>query len=101
MSSKSPKCNKPSANAGVNKAIQVIESAMKRNHLSLGDVYRAASIMLDRAVEDTIMRMRAAGASIKKISRAIHMDDRRVSAIIKAATSKPCKPCKTCKKCKK
>lgn len=103
MSSKCTKCKKtsvgkkPLVNKRVQKAIQVIESAMKRNRLNLGEMYHAMTKMLDCAVEAAILRMRAAGDSIRKIARTIHMDDRRVSAIIKANAGKVCKPCKTCK----
>lgn len=79
---------KPDVNEGVKTAIHAIESVMKRKHLSLCEIYRAVGIMADCAVEKTIMEMRADGCSIRKIARRVHMDDSRVSAIIKR---NPCK----------
>ena len=87
----------------VSVAIAAINAAMRRKGLSLGDMYAAITCLVDEAVIGTILHMRAAGCSIRKIARKVHMDDRRVSNVIKEAAAKEAKakakkPCKTCKK---
>ena len=102
-------------------ATEALNSVMRRKGLGLGDMYHAINRMIDQAVNDTIMRLRAEGRSIRDIARTVHMDDSRVSQIIKTEKSKlccgnqckPCKPakkhapckdfepCKPCKPCKK
>lgn len=100
------KC-KPAKNADVEEniklAVSLINSAMKRHGLSLCDMYGAVNLMADVATKEAILRMRENGYSIRKIARQIHMDDRRVSEIIKSETAKAnCGKCghaskKTCK----
>jgi len=99
-----PKC----ANCdNVKVAIDSINMAMRRKGLSLGDMWHAVNMLVDQAVTETILRLRAAGESIRVIARTVHMDDGRVSQIIKAEKAKqqcchkPCKPCKPAKPCKK
>ncbi len=88
-------------------AINAIKAAMERCKLTLLDMHIAINILVDVHVEKTILRMRADGKSIRVIARAIHMDDKRVSDIIKAnIPGKPLKPAKPtkpscCGKCKK
>ena len=98
-------------------ATEALNSVMRRKGLGLGDLYHAINRMIDKVVNDTIMRLRAEGRSIREIARTVHMDDSRVSQIIKTEKSKlccgPCKPakkyapckkfepCKPCKSCKK
>jgi len=89
-------------------AVDAITSAMKRKKLKLFHMYRAVNILVDCAVEANILELRSKGWSIRKIARAVHMNDKRVALIIKDnaanAHKKPCdKPCdKPCKKqCKK
>ena len=82
-------------------ATEALNSVMRRKGLGLGDMYHAINRMIEQAVNDTIMRLRAEGRSIREISRTVHMDDSRVSQIIKTEKSKPCKPCKQCSPCKK
>lgn len=79
-------------------AINAIQSAMKRKGLNLTDMYRAVNVLVDCAVEQTILRMHSQGFSIRKVARAVHMDDRRVSEIIKSKPNPgPYKPCESCK----
>ena len=83
-------------------AIEAINSAMRRKGLGLGDMYEAINLMVDDAMIGTILHMRESGCSIRKIARTVHMDDRRVSNVIKDAAAKKslanaCKACKTCK----
>ena len=83
-------------------AIDAINSAMRRKGLGLGDMYTAINKMIDKAIEDTVLRLRAEGRSIKYIARTVHIDDGRVSQIIKSrqhhCCAKPCKPAKPCKR---
>ena len=83
-------------------AMEALNSVMRRKGLGLGDMYHAINRMIDQAVNDTIMRLRAEGRSIREISRTVHMDDSRVSQIIKTEKSKSCcgKQCKPCKPAK-
>ena len=81
-------------------AIDSINSAMRRKGLGLGDMYHAINKMIDDVVNDTILRLRSEGKSIREIARFVHMDDSRVSRIIKSANKcsfKPAKPFKTCR----
>jgi len=66
-------------------AVEAINSAMRRKGLGLGDMYYAINRLIDDAVADTIARMRSEGHSIKEIARTVHMDDKRVSKMVKAA----------------
>ena len=66
-------------------AVEAIRSAMRRKGLGLGDMYHAVNRLIDEAVADTIVRMRSEGRSIREIARTVHMDDKRVSKLIKAA----------------
>ena len=83
-------------------ASEAICAAMRRKGLGLGDMYIAINRMIDGAVKDTIMNLRAEGLSIRKIARTVHMDDGRVSQIIKSENAKKCcdKTCKVTYKCK-
>lgn len=80
-------------------AIRCIESAMKRNKLSLIHVHVAVNAMVKDRTVKVVLDMRSHGASIRRIAREIHMDDKRVSCIIKkyCRPSSPCKPCKPAK----
>lgn len=89
-------------------AIDAINSVMRRKGLGLGDMYHAINKMIEKVVNETIIRLRAEGKSIREIARFVHMDDSRVSKIIKTANriacglnackpNKPCKPCKPCR----
>ena len=118
--SQGPKCHNRD---NIDIAVEAINSAMRRNGLGLGDMYHALNRLIDMAVAETIARMRAEGRSIREIARTVHMDDKRVSKLIKAAqmaaditrsqiregsfagklppaktATKPCKSCKSCKK---
>ena len=84
MSTTKTNTSKCAFSAGVATAIDSIKSAMRRKGISLLDMYKAVNILTDCAVEEKIVGMRKSGFSIRKIARAIHMDDSRVSAIIKA-----------------
>lgn len=81
-------------------AIDAINSVMRRKGLGLGDMYHAINKMIEMVVNDTILRLRAEGKSIREIARFVHMDDSRVSKIVKCANKCNCKPAKTCKPCR-
>ena len=67
----------------IKKSIKLIRSMEKRNKLDFINIFRAANIIADCMTEDTILNLRRQGYSIRKIARYIHMDDKRVSAILK------------------
>ncbi len=73
----------------VDKALQCIESMMKRNKLEYRHVLAAMRIKHKRETAAVILSMRKDGASIRKIARAVHMDDKYVSAVIKEQTASP------------
>ena len=91
--------------AEVEKAKGLIYQMGKRHKLKLINVHRALCAIENALTEEAILDMRAKGMSVRAIARAIHMDDRHVSAIIKAnvgkSCKKPCKPNKPWKPCKK
>lgn len=94
--SQAPKCH---ACDNVSVAIEAINAVMRRKGIGLGDMYHAVNMLIDKAVNDVILRMRAEGRSIREIARFVHMDDSRVSRVIKEAykcehKGKPCKSCK-------
>lgn len=68
-----------------------IEAAMKRHDLSLFHVRCAVAEMIRAELVDAVLRLRAEGLSIHKIARRVHLDDRRVSKIIKEGPGY-CKP---------
>lgn len=68
----------------IKKSIKLIKSMEKRNNLDFINIFRAANIIVDCMTEETILNLRSQGNSIRKIARSIHMDDKRVSAILKA-----------------
>ena len=80
-------------------AIEALKCLMRRKGLGLGDLYHAVNRMIDFAVYETIMNLRCEGLSIRKIARMVHMDDKRVSSIIKFEFAKMCrdKKCHACK----
>lgn len=76
----SPKC----ANCdNIAVAIDAINSAMRRKGVGLGDMYHAINKMIEEVVNETILKLRAYGKSIREIARSVHMDDKRVSKIIR------------------
>lgn len=84
-------------------AINCTEYSMRRNKLSLLHMCAAIGVLEKRHLISVIREMRDAGKSIHFIARAIHMDDKRVSAILKKENIvKPSSnPCACCKKSKK
>ena len=93
-------------------AIRCIESSMKRNRLNILHIGAALDTIEKRMVVQTVLKMKAEGFTNRKIARTIHIDDKKVSAIVKDNATKPCcakpckpckpgKPCKPCKPCKK
>lgn len=82
-------------------AIRCVESSMKRNKLTLDDIMDAVKFLYKKRLVGYILSCKTRGDSIRKIARAVHMDDKRVSAILKSfapavGKSKPAKPC-TCR----
>lgn len=67
----------------IEKSMKLLKSMEKRNKLDFINIFRAANIIIDCMTEDTILNLRKQGYSIRKIAKSIHMDDRRVSAILK------------------
>ena len=67
----------------IEKSMKLLKSMEKRNKLDFINILRAAATIIDCMTEDTILNLRRQGYSIRKIARSIHMDDRRVSAILK------------------
>ena len=67
----------------IEKSMKLLKAMEKRNNLDFINIFRAANIIIDCMTEDTILKLRSQGYSIRKIARSIHMDDRRVSAILK------------------
>lgn len=67
----------------IEKSMKLLKSMEKRNKLDFINIFRAATTIIDCMTEDTILNLRRQGYSIRKIARSIHMDDRRVSAILK------------------
>ena len=83
-------------------AMRCIENAMRRNKLGLIHMSAAFDAIEKRALVLEIMRMRAEGLTIRKIARTVHLDDKKVSSIIKKGTAQCCcKPCDHGKPCKK
>ena len=96
-----PKCHNSD---NIDVAKESIMSAMRRKGLALGDMYHAIVGLIEKAVDETILRLRSEGRDIRQIARYVHKDDSYVSGVIKAANAKCCKkskPCKPCKPCKK
>ena len=67
----------------IEKSMKLLKSMEKRNKLDFINIFRAATTIIDCMTEDTILNLRRQGYSIRKIARSIHVDDRRVSAILK------------------
>ena len=67
----------------IEKSMKLLKSMEKRNKLDFINILRAVTTIIDCMTEDTILNLRRQGYSIRKIARSIHMDDRRVSAILK------------------
>lgn len=89
--SKACKSIKPS---NTHVAAAAIARAMSENGLRLYDMYVAMNAMIKQATRETILNLRKSGKSIKAIAKRLHMDDKRVSAIIKSA--KICTSGKSC-----
>jgi predicted transcriptional regulator len=67
----------------IEKSMKLLKSMEKRNKLDFINIFRAANTIIDCMKENTIVNLRRQGYSIRKIARSIHMDDGRVSAILK------------------
>lgn len=67
----------------IEKSMKLLKAMEKRNNLDFMNIFRAANIIIDCMKEDTILNLRRKGYNIRKIARSIHMDDRRVSDILK------------------
>lgn len=68
----------------IEKAMKLLKAMEKRNNLDFVNIFRAATTIIDCMTEETILNLRRQGYSIRKIARSIHMDDKRVSEILKA-----------------
>ena len=78
------KCRHPKEDAEqIEKSMKLLKAMEKRNNLDFINIFRAANAIIDCMTEDTILKLRSQGYNIRKIARSIHMDDRRVSAILK------------------
>ena len=78
------KCGYPKEDKNqIEKSMKLLKAMEKRNNLDFINIFRAANIIIDCMTEDTILKLRSQGYSIRKIARSIHMGDRRVSAILK------------------
>ena len=67
----------------IEKSIKLIESMEKRHKLEFINIFRAVCTIVEGQTERTIICLRKRGESIRRIARSIHMDDSRVSAILK------------------
>lgn len=67
----------------IEKSMKLLKSMEKRNKLDFINIFRAAATIIDCMTEDTILNLHRQGYSIRKIARSIHMDDKRISAILK------------------
>lgn len=67
----------------IEKSIKLIESMEKRHKLEFINIYRAVCTIIYAKTEQTIISLRKRGESIRMIARWVHMDDKRVSAILK------------------
>ena len=67
----------------IEKSIKLVESMEKRHKLEFINIYSAVCTIVDARTEQTIISLRKRGESIRRIARSIHMDDSRVSAILK------------------
>jgi len=80
----------------INKARAIIFEIERQCKLEMINIYRAASYIIDELMERTVLNLRKQGYSIRKIARLVHIDDTKVSAIVKAnvGTADPDKPTK-------
>ena len=67
----------------IEKSMKLLKAMGKRNNLDFINIFRAANAIIDCMTEDRVLKLRSQGCNIRKIARSIHMDDRRVSAILK------------------
>lgn len=75
--------------AEIKKAKKLLLDMSKKSKLELINIFRAASWIIDGMIERTILNLRKQGYGIKKIARLVHIDDRKVSAIVKSNVGKP------------
>lgn len=82
--------------AGVlTKAIEVILSACE--YLPVAKILEVLACLVNNVTKNVIVRLRKEGKNIKEIARTVHMDDTKVSAILKAESEKSCKGKCACK----
>jgi DNA-binding NarL/FixJ family response regulator len=93
-----PKKSKPTEKSivgGLATAIKTILAICE--YLPVAKILEVLASLVEQATKNAVVRLRKEGKSIKEIARTVHIDDTKVSDILKAESGKSCKGKCACK----